>query len=311
MARFARVSTIAFAGVEAGANRLERLHDRMAQDLELAARAKPDLVTFPEFVNATGISIEQAVAEAETIPGPTTDRMAELAVKHSTYVVVPIPERDGDRVYNTAAFIDRDGQIIGKYHKYQPTIGEMEAGITPGSDAPAFDTDFGKVGAAICFDMKFNEVGQHLADSGARLVVFPSMFIGGDRMLHWARDYGFYLLSCCPARSYLVDVAGRYLGETGWEINQVSAGLLPPIYSGVINMDRMLFHLDRNQNFFPDMLAKYGAGIEIEVHYPEAHFTLASVMEDVTVEDLVREYDLEPWIAYLKRARGEREKYLA
>ena len=261
MARFARVSTIAFAGVEAGDNRLERVRDRMAHYLELAAQAKPDLVTFPEFVNATGISIEQAVAEAETIHGPTTDRMAEIAAKHGMYVVVPTPERDGDRVYNTAAFIDREGQIIGKYHKYQPTIGEMEAGITPGSAAPAFDTDFGKVGAAICFDMKFGEVGQLLADSGARLVVFVSMFIGGDRMLHWARDFGFYLLSSCPARSYLVDMAGRYLGETGWEINQVRAGLMPPIYSCVINIDRMLFHLDRNQDFFPDMLAKYGAGI--------------------------------------------------
>ena len=47
------------------------------------------------------------------------------------------------------------------------------------------------------------------------------------------------------------------------------------------------------------------------MHYPEAHFTLASVMEDVTVEDLVKEYDLEPWTHYLGRARAEREKYLA
>ena len=58
------------------------------------------------------------------------------------------------------------------------------------------------------------------------------------------------------------------------------------------------------------MFKKYGAGIEIENHYPEAHFTLASLMEDVTVEDLVKEYELEPWCDYLARARGERARYL-
>jgi predicted amidohydrolase len=236
--------------------------------------------------------------------------MAEIAAKHRIYVVVPIPERDGNRVYNTAALIDRDGQVIGKYHKYQPTIGEMEAGIIPGTEAPAFDTDFGRVGAAICFDLKFNEVGQRLSESRPRLVVFASMFIGGDRMLHWARDYGFYVLSACPAHSYLVDMAGRYLGETGWEINQVQAGLLPPIYSGVVNMDRMLFHLDSNQNRFQDILAKYGPGVEIEVHYPEAHFTMASLMDDVSVDDIVQEFELEPWLDYLARARRERQRYL-
>jgi hypothetical protein len=186
----------------------------------------------------------------------------------------------------------------------------MEIGIVPGVDAEAFDTDFGKIGAAICFDLKFIEVGEHLAANGARLVCFCSAFIGGDRMLHWARDFGFYVLSSCSARSYLADMSGRFLGTTGWEDNQVRSGVLPPIYSAVINMDRMLLHLDYNQSKFQDMFRKYGAGIEIENHYPEAHFTLASLMDDVTVDDLVKEFELEPWTAYLNRARRERDRYL-
>lgn len=310
MARFIRVATIAFGNVEPGDDYKSRLRDKMVADLELAAQAKPDLVALPETFNMSGYPWEQWPDNADTIPGPLFDAAAEVAAKHRMYICFPILERDGDKLFNTACFIGRDGQVIGKYHKYQPTIGEIEAGILPGVDAEAFDTDFGKVGAAICFDLKFIEVGQRLAANGARLVVWPSAFIGGERLAHWARDFGFYVLSCCTARSYLVDMSGRVLGTTGYEDNQVRAGLLPPIFSAVINMDRMLFHLDYNQDKFRDMLAKYGAGIEIENHYPEAHFTLASLMEDVTVEDLVKEYDLEPWTAYLNRARGVRLEYL-
>jgi predicted amidohydrolase len=311
LARNVRVSTIAYQPVEAGDNWMPRTRDKIAGQLEEAARARPDLVALPEFCNVLGLSMEQCIENAEPIPGPTSEVASEVAAKHGMYVVLPIPERDGQRLYNTAALIGRDGKVVGKYHKYQPTIGEIEAGIVPGEDAPAFETDFGRVGCAICFDLKFIEVGQRLAANRARLVVFASMFIGGQRLEHWARDWGCYVLSCCPARSYIVDMSGRYLAETGREINQVAAGLVPPIASAVINMDREFFHLDTNQNKFPDILRKYGPGVEIVIDYPEAHFTLASNMDDVTVEDLIKEFELEPWLDYLDRARGVRAKALA
>jgi beta-ureidopropionase len=309
LARPVRVSTIAYRPVEPGDDWMPRTRAKMAALLEEAARARPDLVALPEFCNVLGLG-DEAYNLAEPIPGPTTDACAEVAAKHRMHVVCPIPERDGDHLHNTAALIDREGEVIGKYRKYQPTIGEMEHGIVPGTDAEVFGTDFGKVGCAICFDLKFVEVGQRLAANGARLVVFASMFIGGRRLEHWARDFGFYLVTSCPARSYIVDMTGRTLAETGWEINQVSAGLVPPIATAVINMDREFFHLDTNQNRFPDIIRKYGPGVEIVIDYPEAHFTLASNMADVTVEDLIREFELEPWRDYLNRARRVREAYL-
>jgi len=309
MARMVRVSTIAYQPVEPGDGWLERTHERMEALLEEAARAKPDLVCFPEFCPVMGLG-EKALEMAEPVPGPTTQRMGEAARRHAMYVVVPLPERRGDRLYNAAVFLDRRGEVLGTYHKFQPTIGEMEQGITPGTEAETFETDFGRVGAAICYDMKFVEVGQRLADNGARLVVFPSAFIAGQRLLHWARDFGFYVMSSCASRSYIVDMAGRFLAETGSEINQVAAGLVPPIASAVINMDRCLFHLDYNQAKLPEIVRRYGPGLEIEIHYPEAHFTMASAMDDVSVEEITREFELEPWTAYLARARRFRREVL-
>ena len=308
MAKLTRVSTIAWSAGSAGLDNLDDVHAKLTELLEDAARAKPDIVALTEYCNVYGGPEWQE--QAQSIPGPTTDLCAQIAKKHSMYVVCSIPERDGDVLRNTSAFIGRDGEVVGKYSKYQPTIGEMEQGTVPGADGYAFDLDFGKTGAAICFDLKFIEVGQALAANRCRLCIFSSMFIGGIRLQHWARDFGMYLVSSVPARSYIVDMSGRVLAETGTEHNQVRAGLLPPIASAVINMDRCQFHLDTNQNKFPDILKKYGSGVEIENYYPEAHFTLASNMDDVTVEDITQEFELEPWLDYLGRARGVRTKML-
>jgi beta-ureidopropionase len=309
MARYVRVTTLAWSAGAAGCPDLEQTHARLSDLLDQAGRDRPDLVALTEFCNVhAGV---EWFNQAQPIPGPTTDLCAAMARKHHMNIVCSIPEKCPDGMRNTSAFINRDGEVVGKYHKVQPTIGEMEKGIIPGTESPAFSLDIGPVGAAICFDLKFPEVAQMLAASRPRLCVFSSMFIGGVRLEEWARNLGCYVLSSVPSRSYIVDMSGRVLAQTGSEIDQVRAGLLPPIASTVINMDRCFLHLDTNQNRFPEILARYGAGVEIEVSYPEAHFTLASTMPDVTVDDIIAQYELEPWLDYLDRARGVRAQALA
>jgi len=316
MARWVRISTVAYSPVEAGDRFLESQRDHIAEMAEMAAQARPrpDLIAFPEVCTTLGMpgGIKEHVEAAESIPGPSTDRLSEVAAKHRVHIVLPMFERAGDKLYNSSAFIGREGELVGVYHKYHPTVGEMEAGVMPGEEVPAFALDFGRVGAAICFDMKFVEVGQTLARNGARLCVFSSMFVAGNRLWHWARDFGFYMISSCTARSYIVDMGGgRCLAETGQEIHEVANGIVPPLASAVINMDRCQFHLDYNGPRLREVFAKYGQGVEVEIWRPEAHFTLASLMDDVTVDDIVAEFELEPWVAYLDRARLARRTMLA
>jgi predicted amidohydrolase len=308
MAALIRVSTIAWSAGRAGVDNLEDTHTKLRELLEHAAREEPDIVALTEFCNVHSGS--EFPEQAQPIPGPTTELCSEIAREHNMYVVCALPERDGDVMYNTAAFVGRNGEIVGKYHKFQPTVGEMDKGIVPGSDAPAFDLDFGKVGAAICFDLKFVEVGQHLAENGCKLCIFSSMFVGGERLQHWARDFGMYVVSSVPAHSYIIDMSGRVLAETGSKIDQVQAGLVPPVASASINMDREFFHLDENQNKLPDIIDKYAGGIDVQIHPPEAFFTLASRMDETTVGDIISEFELEPWVDYLARARQARKTAL-
>ncbi len=129
MAKYVTVSTIAYNAVEKGENYrhddfLARTHEKARTLIEQAAQAKPDIVCLPEVWNGLGLG-DDMYEHAEPIPGPTTDMCAKLAKKHKMYIVCPIFERRGKKLYNTAAFIDRRGQVIGKYHKYQPTIEPM------------------------------------------------------------------------------------------------------------------------------------------------------------------------------------------
>jgi len=122
---------------------------------------------------------------AEPVPGPTTERLAELARRHNAYVAAGIYERDGPAIYNTAVLIGRDGKLAGKYHKVYIPREETEGGISPGSAYPVFETDFGKVGMMICWDTEYADPARGLALGGAEIVLVPIW--GGNETLVKAR----------------------------------------------------------------------------------------------------------------------------
>lgn len=115
-------------------------------------RQKTDVILLPEGITVIGTGKKYADV-TETIPGPTTVRLGELAKKRGTYVVAGIYEREGPVIYNTAVLIDRAGNVAGKYRKVYVPRGEIEGGLTPGNDYPVFQTDFGTVGLMICYDV--------------------------------------------------------------------------------------------------------------------------------------------------------------
>ena len=160
-----------------------------------------DLVVFPEG-SLTGASTcdacraENQACEvhddaAETIPGPTTELLADLAKEHDLYIVVGMPERDPDDpkvLYNAAAVVGPEG-ILGSYRKVHlgtlPWVTE-DVVFTPGSELPIFPTRFGPIGVQICYDFWFApELSRILALKGARLIVNPCGTFSGPGK----RDY--------------------------------------------------------------------------------------------------------------------------
>jgi len=151
-------------------------------------------------------------AVAENIPGPTTLSLGEMAKRKNAYIVAGIYEREGHALYNTAIFLDRKGQLVGKYRKVYLPREEIEGGLTPGNEYPVFNTDFGKVGVMICWDIQYADPARALARRGAELLLVPIW--GGNETLGKARaieNRVFIASSGYNYPTYVMDPDGEIL----------------------------------------------------------------------------------------------------
>jgi predicted amidohydrolase len=152
------------------------------------------MVCLPETLLGIGTGGPGAV-DALPIPGPATAALSERARRHRIWVCAGLSEREGDRIYNSAVLIDRNGHLVGKYRKTHLPIQEVEAGFTPGRELPVFDTEFGKIGMLICHDTAFPEPARVLALKGAELVLLP-IWGGADLYVRSrAAENGFFMVS--------------------------------------------------------------------------------------------------------------------
>jgi predicted amidohydrolase len=273
------------------------------------ARDKPDLISFPEICACAAAGLAKGVKAAPEL-GPFVDEVGKMAREVNAALVVPLLERHMGRVYNSVPVVDRSGKLVMVYRKNFPTTGEMEAGVTPGWEVPVAECDGVRVGAAVCFDVNFPQVALELEKQRARVVVWPSMFWGGEFLQHWALRHGFYVVVAFGAESAVIDMGGRYLVRQGSDTPQVRGGRLPPWCVAEVNVDREVYHLDFNQNKFPAVREKYGPDVEIEVRQPEAIFLMASRKPGLTVEAVAKEFGLETLRDYLARSVAMREARL-
>ena len=144
--------------------------------LELARKAAAEgaqLVIFPEAA-LTGYvygSLAEATPLAEPIPGPSTETLSALCHELGLHVVVGLLEHESGKVYNASMLLGPSG-LIGKYRKlHLPYVG-VDRFVNHG-DLPlrVFDTELGKIGLAICYDLDFPEHCRVLTLLGAELIV--------------------------------------------------------------------------------------------------------------------------------------------
>ena len=107
------------------------------------------------------------------MPGPSTDYFGRLAKEHDLYIVAGLYERAGRLVYNVAALIGPDGDLVGVYRKVTLPSNEADRGVMPGDSYPVFDTRFGKLGLMVCYDGFFPEVARELTKNGAEVIAWP------------------------------------------------------------------------------------------------------------------------------------------
>lgn len=272
-------------------DRLDRgtpaLLEETLERMEQAMSFRPDIVCLPEHF------ADQA---PEAVPGgPVTERLRKWARTHSVYVIFGLTRKAADRVYNSAVLLGRGGEVIGIYDKIHPTEEEIASGTTPGVlDAPVFDTEFGRVGIQICFDVNWWETWTLLERKGARLIFFPSAYPAARQASALAlRNQVFVVTSPQSGAGRIYDVTGTMLAESGKYQRWIGAEL--PLGKRVFEID---FHIPKMR----EIQRKYGQRVQIEWSHDDDWVTLASLDPDLTVEDLIREYGLLPLDAYRERS---------
>lgn len=250
--------------------------------------AGPDLVCLPEAFTAKGVPTRSVADVAETVPGPTTDALRELAARHRCHIVCAIYTRREERFHNSAVLIARDGSIAGIYDKRRPCAapsGEVfEEGVSPGADLGVFDLDIGRIGVRICMDVNFPEDWTVLASCGVQAVVWPSASDGGILLqAHAALNHYYVISSVRTGRARVANPCGAIVAET--------RGHEPSVVADV-NLDFAVAHSDFNARLAERIAARCGPGVAVQ-RYREEGLYLIEPPDGVTAGELQAEVAFE------------------
>ena len=165
--------------IQLSVNSSDSAEDRRHRAASLVrGRAGDDLVVLPELWTAGAWAYDRWERDAEGIDGPTAEVMSAAAREAGAWLHAgSIVERDTNgTLYNSALLFDRAGVLRGHYrkiHRYGFDTGEATM-MGGGRDIVTVSTDFGVIGLAICYDLRFPELFRGLLDAGAELIVVPA-----------------------------------------------------------------------------------------------------------------------------------------
>ncbi len=168
---------------------------------ELIAEAAADgcaLVVLPEnFALMPERARDKAKHAERPGDGPIQTFLSETAKANDVWIVagsIPLASPESERVYGACPVIARDGTTCGIYRKIHLFDVDLPGGeesyreshsMFPGDEPLAVETDIGKVGLTICYDLRFPELYRHLVDEGATIFTVPAAFTRVTGEAHW------------------------------------------------------------------------------------------------------------------------------
>lgn len=206
-----QASSIAF-DLEATVNKLESLVIESAQGgAKLAVFPEAFISAYPKWLDfGCRIGLREAKGREEfrqywassiEVPGPVTDRIGLMAQENDIYLVVGVIERDRKTLYCTVLYFSPEGKLLGKHRKLMPTASErLVWGFGDGSTLSTFDTEFGIVGAVICWENYMPLLRAAMYSKGVNIYCTPT---ADDRdtwlptVQHIALEGRCFVLSAC------------------------------------------------------------------------------------------------------------------
>jgi len=302
MATDVKISTIGAAPfhprpIPQGQEAVDTMIEHWRGQLEQVLPDRPDLIVVPEACDRYGLhGMEERLAYYAVRGDQVRDFFAQTAKQHSCYIAYSAARRTEDGTWrNSTQILDRAGEVAGIYNKAHLTFGEMDnAGILCGKGPVIVDCDFGRVGAAICFDLNFHPLIEGYKQLKPDVIVFSSMYHGGLMQAYWAYQCRAHFVGAIAGpQSAILSPVGHILASSTNYRNYVTA---------TVNLDCRVVHLDYNRPRLKKLKKKYGP--EATVFDPGylGSVLLSSESETVTVDQMIEEFEIELWDDYYARA---------
>ncbi|MCK4586770.1 MAG: carbon-nitrogen hydrolase family protein [Gammaproteobacteria bacterium] len=166
--------------------------------IAMAADAGARMVVLPENFAIMGMSeIDKVNIREQDGQGAIQDFLSEQSVKHGVWLVggtVPLVSGDSNKVRGACLLFNDKGERVSRYDKihlfdvHLPESGENyneSETIEKGDDVVVVDTPFGRLGLAVCYDLRFPELFRKMVDMGVQIVALPSAFTAMTGRAHW------------------------------------------------------------------------------------------------------------------------------
>lgn len=260
---------LAVAQIDSGASEEKNLA-KIRQMSREAAEKGADLILFPEHAIYLGNQMEEHAQKAD---GAYAKELAAIAKENHIYLHCgSFSEKNEEgKPYNTSLFFDREGKLLAKYHKIHLFEADIPGGasvreaddVTEGEEILLAETDFGKVGFAICYDLRFPELFHTMAEEGADLFFLPANFTAETGRAHWecllrarAIENTCYVMAAgqigqkpqfkAYGHSMIIDPWGEILAEAGEKEGLIYADFDPEEIRAVRNKMPSLKNIRRD-----------------------------------------------------------------
>ncbi len=267
--------------------------------VDAAGAQQADLVCLPETFASAGLSSVRIADMAEPIDGPSFAALSERARANRVNLIAGAFLKRAGAIENVSVLFGRDGNLVGTYSKRHPTEGEIDGGVTPGNTVGVFDTDIGRIGLAICFDLNWRDLWAEMKAEGAEIVAWISAYEGGFPLQAYACLHDFVVVSA--VQSYtgkIIDRSGKVLTTTSrW-------GRLASV---TVDLDQRWFHTDGQAEKLLAVQTRYGNRLLVETRGEEHLFVISRLDPLLSLDMVIEEFGLIELGDYLGRCTTAQE----
>jgi len=283
---------------------VEQMIEFWAVEFKQVLPDKPDLIVLPEVCDRpSGMDKETKLKYYKTRGNQLMVYFASVAKENNCYIAFgALRLLDDGSWRNSGILLDRTGSTAGIYNKNFPTIGEMEAGIKAGKEAPVFQCDFGNVACAICFDLNFDELRSRYAEQNPHLILFPSMYHGGLVQANWAYSNRAFFVSSIGIRNLPSEIRNPMGKLVSTSTNYFHFTV------ATVNLDYCLAHLDNNWAKLSALKKKYGVKVTIYDPGEIGSVMITSESDELSAKEMAKEFDITLLDEYLNNSREYRHK---